>query len=231
MRKVALVLLLAVSIVVLPKIVFASFNFGDVALETRLEVSKDNATWVNYLADSNSGNQTLTVSPGDTLYFRLKTWDTGLTPATNVRYGASFTNPSYIDSLDPFHIGTNDDSDGDGHPYTLTGTPDMTAGTFQFTLDNVASSSTETTNDESGAMVAGIDARTPDQTVFLVTVQITGIVELSNASWLNNLSPKAYADSQATTQVRILVSNPALVSTPAVTASTPATANEPFYGK
>ncbi len=231
MKKVALVLLLAVSIIVLPKIVFAAFSLGDVALETRLEVSKDNTNWINYSADSNSGNQTLTVSPGDTLYFRFNTWDTGLTPATNVSYGASFTNPQYVNALDPFHPGTNDNTDGDLHPYVLTGTPDMTAGTFQFTLSNVAASSTVTTNDESGIMVAKVAAATPDQTQIWMTVQISGIVELSDASWLNSLYPKAYADTRATTQVRILVSDPAPVPTPAVTASVPAVSAEPFRGK
>jgi len=221
-----LIVFLAVVFIALPNLASAGYsNGGGALLLTRLEVSKDNSTWVNYLAETNSGGQTLTVSPGDTVYFRLKTWDTGDTPAINITYTASYTNPSYIDALDPFHAGVNDDLDGNDPAsyYALTGLPDATAGTLTFDLDGVAVSS-EITGYESGGMVARVKAGTPDQTVILATVIITGASQVG-FNWWQRLFAHAYADSSATTQVRLLVSNPPAV---AATPTLPVTGPDPI---
>lgn len=217
MRKV-IITLAAIALAVMPTFASAVFINSGAILLTRLEVSKDEVTWVNYLAETSSGNETFTVSPGDTVYFRLKTWDTGNAPAVNVTYSASYTNPQYIDALDPFHAGNQDNLDGDIFHYALSGLPDTTAGTLQFTLDAVANNSSDTANFESGGIVARVAAGTPDQTVILATIQITGSSLVTINWWENLLFSHAYADSSATTQARILVSNPPVATTPAVTA-------------
>jgi len=217
MKKVVIALL-AVVFSVFPSIASAGFISGGATLLTRLEVSKDNSTWVNYLAETDSGNQTLTVSPGDTIYFRLKTWDTGDTPAINITYSGVYTNPAGMDALSAFDSGSTDDLDGDAILfYGLSGLPDMNAGTLSFYLDGVDNGTTDATGFQSGGMTGRIAAGTADQTVILATVTITG-ADLFIASWEKLLFPRAYADDQATTQVRMLVSNPPVVpqTTPAV---------------
>lgn len=209
--KKALFILMAAVLVALPSFTSAGFSNGGATLLTRLEVSKDGTTWVNYLAETNGGGQTLTVSPGDTIYFRLRTWNAGANPAVNITYTSSYSNPQFIDAWDPFHPGVNDDLDADAtFYYSLTGLPNMTAGTVSFDLDAVAPVSSETSGFQSGGMVARVAAGTPDQTVILATVIITGAGSI--AWWKNWLFPRAYADDSATTQVRILVSNPPVVT-------------------
>ena len=226
MRKV-LIVFLATVFVALPSFVSAGYSSGGAMLLTRLEVSKDNTNWVNYLAEENSGDQTLTVLPGDTVYFRLKTWNTGDAPSINITFTGSYTNPGYIDALDPFHPGVHDDLDGDAtFYYALTGLPDMTAGTVSFDLDAVANGSTDLLNYQSGEMVARVAAGTPDQTVMLTTVIITGASQV--AWWKKLLFPRAYADDSATTQVRILVSNPPAATAQMTTQTLPVTGPDPI---
>lgn len=218
--KKALFILMAAVLVALPSFTSAGFSSSGAMLLTRLEVSKDGTTWVNYLAETNSGGQTLTVSPGDTIYFRLKTWNTGGTPAINIEYSAAYTNPGGVDAFDPFHPGVSDDSDGDAILfYVLNAPPDLTAGTTAFHLDGVADSTTETTGFQSGGMAAHIATSTPDQTVLLATVTITGADEFI-VWWKNLLFPRALADDAATTQARILVATPAPVPVPVVLPAT-----------
>jgi len=88
MKKVVFVLMAAV-LIALPSFTSAGYSSGGAMLLTRLEVSKDNTNWVNYLAEENSGDQTLTVLPGDTVYFRLKTWNTGDAPSINITFTGS----------------------------------------------------------------------------------------------------------------------------------------------
>ena len=226
MKKVVFVLMAAV-LIALPSFTSAGYSSGGAMLLTRLEVSKDNTNWVNYLAEENSGDQTLTVLPGDTVYFRLKTWNTGDAPSIDITFTGSYTNPGYIDALDPFHPGVHDDLDGDAtFYYALTGLPDMTAGTVSFDLDAVANGSTDLLNYQSGEMVARVAAGTPDQTVMLTTVIITGASQV--AWWKKLLFPRAYADDSATTQVRILVSNPPAATAQMTTQTLPVTGPDPI---
>jgi len=216
MKKVLMVLMAAV-LVALPSFVDAGYGGIGTNLLTRLEVSKDNATWVNYLAETNSGNQTLTVSPGDTLYFRLKTWNIGNNPASDIEFSATYTNPQYISALDPFSLtGAQNDLDGDvDNVYSLNAPP--SGGTMTFNLNAVAKNTTDLAGFESGGVLLKVAAGTPDQTVILATVTITGIRVLG--WWKDLLFPRAYADDAATTQVRIMVSNPPAV-TPVVLPAT-----------
>jgi hypothetical protein len=213
LKKIIAFVLVVVAFVVLPGFVFAGFGIGGVNMQTRLEVSKDNINWDNYVAETNPGNQTLTVSPGDTIYFRLKTWDIGAATARNVHYNASYTNPQYIASFDPFHVGTQDDTDANGRAYVL-GATDPVAGTMQFSISRVDRNTTETSGFESGVMAATISNDVPDQAVISATVQIASMAPLND---YNYSSGRVYADDQATTQVRILIARP--VVTPSVTPS------------
>lgn len=222
MKKIIVGFLVAV-FVALPSFVSAGYsaNDGNIILLTRLEVSKDNTNWVNYLAEENSGGQTLTVSPGDTVYLRLKTWNTGISPAVTVQYTGSYTNPQYIDALDPFHAGVYDDLDGDTlFYYGLDSLPDLTAGTMSFHLDGVLQDTDDQAGYQGGEIVARVKAETPDQTVILATVQINSTDFV--VWWKRLLFPRAYADDVATTQVRLLVSNPP--------AAAPATQTLPVTG-
>lgn len=212
MKKIVAFVLVVAAFVIVPSFAFAGFGSGGVNLQTRLEVSKDNTDWDNYDAEVNPGGQTLTVSPGDTIYFRLKTWDTGGMYAQNVQFNAGYTNPQYIASFDPFHPGTQDDTDGNGRAYVL-GATDPIAGTMQFSISRINKNTSETTGYEGGEMVAHIASDVPDQAVITATVQIASMAPIPD---FNYSSGKVYADDQATTQARIIISNP-----PAVTPATP----------
>jgi len=213
MKKIVAFVLIIAALVILPSFAFAGFNnTRGIVLQTRLEVSKDGTNWDNYVAETDPGNQTLTVSPGDTIFFRLKTWNTSEARGANILYTASYTNPQYIDRLDPFHAGVGDDIDGDGSLYTITDT-DPVAGTMHFSLDGVNGGTNETSGFESGGIAARISADAPDKAVILATVQITAASGSFND--YNYFSGRAYADDSATTQVRILISNPSV--TPSVT--------------
>jgi len=208
MKKI-IVAALAAIFIALPSLVSAGYSGDDIMLMTRLEVSKDNSTWVNYLAEENSGDQILTVLPGDTVYLRLKTWNTGDSDAYNVSYTGDFTNPQYLSSSDMFTsgAGAKNDLDGDETYYYSMTSYSSTTGAAIFTLDGVVGSSTVDTNYQSGGITATVSSDTPDQTIMLVTVRITDIAG-RGFTWRDLLFPRAHADDSATTQARILVSIP-----------------------
>lgn len=219
--------LMAAAFVALPSFVSAGYvaGGGNVVINTRLEASADNSTWVNYLAEENSGGQTLTVSPGDTIYLRLKTWNTGGMPA-GVEYTGTFTNPAYLDSPEMFSsgAGAKDDLDGDATYYYALTSFDTSSGVTLFTLDAIMNGSTVDANYQSGGITAQIKSDTPDQTEMLVTVQVTGAD--AYITWWQRLFTHAYADDAATTQVRILVSNPP--ATAVTTPTLPVTGPDPI---
>jgi hypothetical protein len=217
MKKAAIIIIAVISILGLSQIVGAGFapEGQEFDLRTRLEVSKDGSNWYNYTAESNPGNQTLTVSPGDTITMRLKTWDVGSEAATNIGYTSSFTNPSYFSAFYTFgDAGANADVDGDATLYYNAGTFDMSGGTFTFTLDGVDHNTTINSGEQSGQVTATIGDDAVDQGVILVTAQITDATEPPViVGFLDRLFPKALADAQATTQVRMIVSNPQTIIT------------------
>jgi hypothetical protein len=204
MKKILMILAIVIGVAIIPSFVSAGFSpeGSDYDLRTILEVSKDGITWLNYNAETNSGDQTLTITPGDIVYVRLKTWNVGDTDANNIQFTSSFTNPQYIDSFDAFN-GANDNLDGDEIYYHYEGV-DTDTGEFQFSLDQALANTTEESGFQSGAVTMSVDSATPDQAVILVTVQIP----TEQATFLDKLLPRVYADSNATTQVRIIVSNP-----------------------
>jgi hypothetical protein len=207
MKKLLVIAVLAAALAIIPSLVFAGYDEGDgYELLTRLEVSKDGSTWINYSAETNSGNQTLTVSPGDTIFLRLKTWDIGQSPATNIQFSSTFTNPTNIDAFDPFTSG-NDDSDGDGLLFYSAVSVNINAGTFLFSLDGVAGNTNENAGYQSGTVAARIGANAPNGSITLITVQITD-ADHPVAYKINQLFPRAYADEQGATQIRLLVYNP-----------------------
>jgi len=233
MKKV-LIVLGALFLALAVPVYFTHAGFGEGGgynLKTRLEVSFDNATWVNFLAEDNSGGATLTVAPGDTIYLRLKTWNEGILPGANTAFTGTFTNQQYLTNSTMFtgDGGGSGDLDGDTvNGYSMIGGGyNADTGVAEFGLNAVANGSTEDVDFQSGGITSQIAATTPDQTVILVTVVVTS----SNpVALLDHLLPRAYADAFGTTQVRILVNDPAndatATPTPTVTVSSEATATE-----
>lgn len=75
-----------------------------VDLHIKVEGSADHgATWFNFSASEpgEADNQTITVSPGEQIEFRVKVWNTGvLFRAANVDIAGSVTNAGYVSALD-----------------------------------------------------------------------------------------------------------------------------------
>ena len=84
-----------------------------VDLKFKIEGSTDNATWVNYSGTDFAGGQTITASPGDVIYWRVKIWNEGPQRALTIDNEAAYINDSYIELIDI----TNMDLDGDEREY------------------------------------------------------------------------------------------------------------------
>jgi hypothetical protein len=223
MKKALFILLSALFVAALLPlgITKAGFQEGSLNIQTRLEVSLDNSTWINYSAESNSGGTVLTVDPGDTVYFRLKTWADQ--PADNVDFTATFTNQQYLANASMFSVDGGDQGDLDGDTtrgYSMTGGGyNAATGTATFTLNGVRVSSVSS-NFQSGGITTQIAPSTPDGTIINATVQITNAVPVW--TWNNKLLQKAYADANGTTVVRLAISNPT-INNQAATGTTAAT--------
>lgn len=230
MKKIIIVLgVLALLLFVPIYIAYAGYGIGaGFNLKTRLEVSADNATWVNYLAEDNSGGDILTVSPGDTIYLRLKTWNEGGTAGEDTTFTGTFTNQQYLTNSTMFTGvgGGSGDLDEDGlYGYAMTGGGyNSVTGIAEFLLTGVVNGSTDEVNFQTGGITSEISASTPDQTLITVTVIITGTNP--ELAWLNRLLPRAYADEFGTTEVRILVDNPPADPTPTPTPTPSASATD-----
>lgn len=214
MKKFLIVLALGILCSMLPLGAFAGYSgSGDFELRTKLEVSKPGSDWMNYLAEDNPGNQTLSVNAGDTVTFRLKVWDVTATSAQNVVLSSTITNPQYIETANIFDGSstTNNDLDGDTAVYSLTAF-DPAAGTGTFGLQAVMGNSSENANFESGTYTTKISSSAPDQTLIEVTITLTAANELRIIN-RSNLINRAYADEFGTTKVRILVQNPTTATT------------------
>jgi hypothetical protein len=180
----------------------ANITGGGVDAGAKLEVSKDGgATWYNYTADSNPGNQTLTAKPGDTLTFRGKVWNEGVNTAVNLTLSGIIDHPEYFDMTGAFY---DDDEDRDLVPYAGT------IGENIITLSEIHyNSANENFHYEGGTFQATLKNDVPDQTV------ITGTFEIKNISVIVynqpgfNVVPKTLAQfsGQAVSTVRILADN------------------------
>ena len=198
-------------------------------VKSRLEVSSDNATWVNYSAEENSGNETLTVAPGGNIYWRIKTWNSGEATAGATTFNGTFVNGRFIQDLSLFSC---DDSIGDcnldaADPsgiYTVT--EELNANTFSFAIPSISQGTTVDEGFESGGFSATIAADTPDQSEVTLTVTIAGSEQF--ISLLDRIVSRAHADELATTTVRILVQAPAAAATATATTLTtlPATGSD-----
>ena len=175
---------------------------GGVNVGAKVEVSKDNgATWYNYTADTNAGNQTLTANAGETLIFRGKVWNAGLNMPVNLVLSGIIDYPEYFNMTGSFY---NDDEDGNGVHYTGT-FGSTTIGLPQILIAEGG----ENSNYEGGTFVATLKSDVPDQTV------ITGMFRVDSLSLIAynksplNFVPKALAQFQGTaiSTVRILVNN------------------------
>lgn len=63
----------------------------------RLDVSKDNgATWHNYDAEENPGEETLTINGGDELLFKIQLWNSGNAPVANIIIENTVSQPDYL---------------------------------------------------------------------------------------------------------------------------------------
>jgi len=224
MKKVFVIFALSVLCSTIPLGVFAGYSGGgDFELRSKLEVSKPGSDWMNYTAEDNPGNQTLSANAGDTVTFRLKVWDVTTTAAQNIVLASTITNPQYIETANIFDgtSTTNQDLDGDTVDYSVT-SMNSTTGIGTFALEAVQASSSENANFESGTYTTKISGSTPDQTLIEVTITLTAADELRMIG-KNNLLDKAYADEFGTTRVRILVQNPTTTTTTTVLPATGAT--------
>lgn len=216
---------------------YAGFHgsIGSLDITTRLEVSSDNTNWVNNVAEDNAGGQTLTIAPGGTVYFRLKTWNEGGDNCTGVNFTATFTNQQYLTNSQMFTGAGNGSGDlgddGDpSHGYFMSEDYNPDTGIASFELDYVQSGSTITSGYQSGGITSQIASSTPEQTVITATVVATDAFPQGYA-WQNLFTPWAHADDSATTTVRILVTTPpAAASNSVTTASSPIVSTLPSTG-
>lgn len=223
MLKKILVLIIALELVLIIPLYFVRAGYvplPGIEIQSRLEVSSDNTNWVNYVAEDNSGNQTLTVTPGSTIYFRIKAWNTGDANAGMVNMSSTFTNPSYLTNSSFLSTSEEQDLDGDSTPYLPSPFGYVAeTGTADFTLLFAQANSTVDSNFQSSTMAFQTSASTPEQTVILATIQVTSAGPW--LVWLDKLVNRAHADANGTSQARILVANPAATptSTPTPTSS------------
>lgn len=78
----------------------------------KVEVSADGVTWINYGGTENPGGAALAAGPGDTVFARVKIWNSGTTQAVNLTGSGSLTNSAYFSVT-----AVNLDSDNDGTSY------------------------------------------------------------------------------------------------------------------
>ncbi|MDD5606776.1 MAG: hypothetical protein PHN37_02875 [Candidatus Pacebacteria bacterium] len=184
----------------------AVYDNGDgIIVGIRIDVSKDGGnTWYNYMADENPGNQTLTVSPGDTLIFRGTSWNAGALDA-GVAFEGIITNTEYIDTFNAFE-GGNEDVDGTGAFYTLNGINVVNDSMIMAIGLETHLDTTKDENDpELGSITLTLTDNIPDQTVITGTFELLGAVPYL----VFNPFSTAYAQGAlAESTVRILVENP-----------------------
>lgn len=97
---------------------------GNAVGGVRVLVSKDGTNWLNY-SNSNSESptgQTLTVNPGDKIYFKGEVWNAGETDI-NPLIIAYIKNAKYLQDIGAFDNAEGDDDlDNDGINYMVLGT-------------------------------------------------------------------------------------------------------------
>lgn len=214
-----LVLILGVAFALVPVSALAGYTAGgNYDLRTKLEVSKDGSNWYNYDAETSAGGQTLDINAGDTVTFRIKMWNLGRGVASEIQMSVAATNPQWIETADIFNgsPATNGDIDDDHFYYSLVS---LTAGSGVFGHEAVPTTKNAeagTTNNECGSYTTKIKSDTPDLTLIQVTMAVTAAQQpVSKIKLLD----RAYADSSATTVVRILVHNPSTAQTTALPAT------------
>jgi len=172
----------------------------NVDLKIKLEASIDNGlTWHNYSGTTNPKGESITASPGDTVFIRLKTWNENAThTATNVQLLGAYTNTKYIASGSC----TNTDQDGNGTEYSggLA-----TAGLGVGAIDLGANGS-ETANYESAIFIAKLKKSFPiGRTVIIGRITITDEGESAAVGQLLG-APYALASGLGNySQVRVVV--------------------------
>jgi hypothetical protein len=206
MKKLLVALIMGLALIVAPSFVSAGFiGLGNFDLRTRLEVSRDQIYWYNYNAETNPSGGVLNALAGDTLYFRFKSWNVGLLGAVDVAFSGTVDGTEYFEAFDPFEggiVGTNPDLDGDAKDYNFV-SADLEEGTFEFSIESLSANTWEASGSQNGIMVANLDAAAPSDTEITVTVQIDSATDeaVFNNLWL----PRAYADEQATSVVKIAI--------------------------
>lgn len=166
----------------------AVFNDLTGSVGVRVLVSKDGTNWINYY-NTNSENptgQTLTVNPGDKIYFKGEVWNAGETDV-NPGIFACIKNAKYLQDIGAFDNASGDDDlDNDGIHYDVMAnivTEEYVAMPLQFsaplTVDPVVGT-------QSGMIEATVKSDVPPNTV------IEGIFALftNNIVGPNGINPQ-----------------------------------------
>lgn len=174
---------------VVPKLASAVYNGGGTEINMRMDVSTDGTNWYNFTGDPADGNQTLTANAGDTLIFRLSTWNTGDNPALNLEFQAGINNVDYLEFANDFY---DDDYDNNDNAYS---------GNFAgaITLPDIAANLLQE-DAETGLLRVVIKDNIPNNTLLQGSIELTGIDIIG-------LLPTAYAQGLTESDFRILVRN------------------------
>lgn len=110
-----IVIILGIAALVLPKNIAVQAD-ETVDLYVRVEGSLDNgATWHNFQSTVDGGNESLTISGGDTLLIRVKTWnETVGRQTTGAEITASLSDSDYISNVELISL----DDDTDSNEYS-----------------------------------------------------------------------------------------------------------------
>lgn len=204
---------------VFPAIAGAVYDGGTVSVAVRVEASKNGGAGYCYSGDCATSGQTLTASPGDTITFTGRSWNTGVNDAA-VGYQGVITNTQYIETINIFE-GSQSDLDGDTVDYDSSGYSVDGNGTATFDIGlysgvnptylSTSKNSGDGDLNQRGSITLTLKNTIPDQTV------ITGTFELTSASvYAQHPGPMSLLSNTARAQgldggiseARLLVSNP-----------------------
>ncbi|RJO60257.1 hypothetical protein C4544_05810 [candidate division WS5 bacterium] len=203
--------ILMASVFFIPVVATAVYNDGNgTILGVKMEVCKkavcEESDWVTYETDGSGPQNTLLVSPGDTIKFRASSWNEG-TNDVNPTYNALITNAAVFSDISAFE-GVNDDVDNNGNFYSLID-GQTTGNDYAMAIDieNDLFTTSNADNPEVGELSATVrtDYDIPDQTAVDVTFNIVAADPLLAKI---PLIGKAYAAGLTESKAKIIISNP-----------------------
>lgn len=205
--------------IIAPRLTFAHLHeFNQFEQEynigTRVEVSKDGgSSWASFDSSDATGlgeGQTLVVSPGDILIFKVRVWNEGYDNALNVVGVGTRENFTFLSDIS----GVFDNPDEDGDSTDITG-----GGVDTINIDILASGGSASSGYQSATFTGKVKSDIPDGTVVKVHYEITSadfpeILNFSPSVFWAFLIPVVHADDDGTavTEARAIANNPHVVS-------------------